>query len=382
MTNPYQVLEVNPNADDQTIKRQYRKLIKIYHPDNNINNPNKAKAEEKFKEIQSAYELIMRERSGDYTCSDYRDYADSSTSQSSTYTNGGTGGNYRGNSNSGTYYYRNTGSGSSGNRNNNSGNGNNNNGNNNTGNGSYGNRNGNTGNSGYYNGNNNTGNNGYYNANNTGNNGYHNGYNNTGNNGYYNGNSNTGYGNNGYYNGYGYNGGNGNYYGNPNGGGAGYGFRGGNNGNYYDTRTNYRTVNKDQNDDILHKIAEMLNRAEFQDALNVLDAMEYRSDVWFYYSAIANTGLGNNIRALNDAQTALQMNPNTPEYNELVNNITGNAMRYRDNSTLVNKSDSDKKKKIGKIVTFGSIIFCVGSTFTGGGCSECLFLGGGLFCCL
>ena len=42
------------------IKKAYRKLSRIYHPDANINNPNKAQAEEKFKEIQQAYQQIMK----------------------------------------------------------------------------------------------------------------------------------------------------------------------------------------------------------------------------------------------------------------------------------------------------------------------------------
>ena len=42
--------------------KAYRALSRKYHPDANINNPNKMQAEEKFKEVQQAYEQIMRER--------------------------------------------------------------------------------------------------------------------------------------------------------------------------------------------------------------------------------------------------------------------------------------------------------------------------------
>lgn len=62
MSNPYQVLGVSPGASDEEIKRAYKALSRKYHPDANINNPNKAQAEEKFKEIQQAYQQIMRER--------------------------------------------------------------------------------------------------------------------------------------------------------------------------------------------------------------------------------------------------------------------------------------------------------------------------------
>ena len=62
MKNPYTVLGVPENASEEEIKKAYRTLSRKYHPDANVNNPNKAEAEEKFKEIQQAYQQIMRER--------------------------------------------------------------------------------------------------------------------------------------------------------------------------------------------------------------------------------------------------------------------------------------------------------------------------------
>jgi molecular chaperone DnaJ len=64
MKNPYTVLGVPENASEEEIKKAYRALSRKYHPDANINNPNKAQAEERFKEIQQAYQQIMREREG------------------------------------------------------------------------------------------------------------------------------------------------------------------------------------------------------------------------------------------------------------------------------------------------------------------------------
>ena len=64
MNNPYDVLGVSENASDDEIKKAYRKLSRKYHPDANINNPNKSQAEEKFKEVQQAYQQIMDIRSG------------------------------------------------------------------------------------------------------------------------------------------------------------------------------------------------------------------------------------------------------------------------------------------------------------------------------
>lgn len=60
--NPYEVLGVSPSASDDEVKRAYRDLTRKYHPDANVNNPLADLAEEKFKEVQEAYDIIMKER--------------------------------------------------------------------------------------------------------------------------------------------------------------------------------------------------------------------------------------------------------------------------------------------------------------------------------
>ncbi|WP_027009616.1 molecular chaperone DnaJ [Conchiformibius kuhniae] len=51
----YETLGVARNANDDDIKKAYRKLAMKYHPDRN---PDNKEAEEKFKEIQKAYDIL------------------------------------------------------------------------------------------------------------------------------------------------------------------------------------------------------------------------------------------------------------------------------------------------------------------------------------
>nr|WP_299343497.1 TerB family tellurite resistance protein [Allomuricauda sp.] len=62
--NAYKILEIDKSATDDEVKKAYRNMAKKYHPDRVVteNEAIKKGAEEKFKEVQKAYETIQKER--------------------------------------------------------------------------------------------------------------------------------------------------------------------------------------------------------------------------------------------------------------------------------------------------------------------------------
>lgn len=60
----YKILEIDKSATNNEIKKAYRTMVKKYHPDKVITQDAAIKkgAEEKFKQVQSAYEQLQKER--------------------------------------------------------------------------------------------------------------------------------------------------------------------------------------------------------------------------------------------------------------------------------------------------------------------------------
>ncbi len=179
ITDPYKVLGVSTNASNDEIKKAYRDLSRKYHPDSYVDNPLSGLAEEKFKEVQEAYQQIMNERE--------RGYSSASSGQSYSYTNS------------------------------------------------------------------------------------------------------TGY----------------------------------NNSGDMVTVFNY------------------LNSGRYRDALNILSSINNRNAQWYYYSSVANVGMGNNYVGLDHARQAVAMEPGNAEYRAFLNRIQNSSMQYNTRGTGYGRSGGD-----------------------------------------
>ena len=68
----------------------------------------------------------------------------------------------------------------------------------------------------------------------------------------------------------------------------------------------------------------------YAEAMNVLEgiASADRAARWHYYAALASSGLGNNIRAQNEARTAVDMEPGNYEYQNLLDRLQNPGRAY------------------------------------------------------
>ena len=251
MPDPYKVLGVDPSAGDDDIKKAYRQLSRKYHPDANINNPNKDAAEEKFKEIQQAYQQIMHDRESGYRGS------------SSGYGPGS------------SYGYSGQGYGSSG-----------------------------YGQSG-------RGYDDYADSDDS----------------------------------WGYWGPFGSFFGGFYGGQQGYG-----RGQEY--------AGQDETTRYMQAAANYINARQYNEALNVLNSISDRTARWYYFSALANAGLGNTADALSHAKLAHAMEPDNYEYSSLIDRLQGGSAWYNDAGSTYGRGTVSCERAL---CTMCAINLCCGS---------------------
>jgi molecular chaperone DnaJ len=75
--------------------------------------------------------------------------------------------------------------------------------------------------------------------------------------------------------------------------------------------------------------AQYIRFGRYREALNTLNAMSERSARWYYLSALANNGIGNQVTALEHIRKAVSMEPDNYEYLNALNHIEHGGTAYR-----------------------------------------------------
>lgn len=70
----------------------------------------------------------------------------------------------------------------------------------------------------------------------------------------------------------------------------------------------------------------------YREALNALNSSTERNARWYYLSALANDGLGNQVTALEHIRRAVSMDPGNPEYLRVLDQIESGGARYREHT--------------------------------------------------
>ena len=84
----------------------------------------------------------------------------------------------------------------------------------------------------------------------------------------------------------------------------------------------------------LQAAANYIRSGHFREALNVLDGIANHSALWYFLSASANSGLGNNVTALEHAREAVRLDPQNMQYQMLLQRLEGGGSWYQTRQTM------------------------------------------------
>lgn len=107
-------------------------------------------------------------------------------------------------------------------------------------------------------------------------------------------------------------------------GGQSYGGYGDPFGSWYESRQEQQTGDNGQ-----RAAYNYILYGRYREALNALENSQERNARWYYLSAWANYGLGNQVTASEHIKKALEMEPNNQEYRRLQMQIEGGGTAYR-----------------------------------------------------
>ncbi len=98
----------------------------------------------------------------------------------------------------------------------------------------------------------------------------------------------------------------------------------------YDPFGGYQQTYQQSTADQYQKAAwQYIQYGRYREALNVLYSCEKKDARWYYLSALANDGLGNQVTALEYIRRAVSMDPENEEYLDVLNAIENGGAVYR-----------------------------------------------------
>lgn len=89
------------------------------------------------------------------------------------------------------------------------------------------------------------------------------------------------------------------------------------------------TSGDSESDIHLRAAVNYIQSGHYKEALNVLDGIRDRGALWYFYSASANSGMGNNVTALEHAKEAVRLDPDNMQYQMLLNRLSGTGGWYQ-----------------------------------------------------
>ena len=103
-------------------------------------------------------------------------------------------------------------------------------------------------------------------------------------------------------------------------------------------------------------VRQKLERKDFQGALGDLNRIGNRTARWYYYSAMAYSGMGNSAAALNNAQRAASMDPFNIEYRMYLEQLSGRGTQTQRPQTQNTGCAFDTAVKIFVIIIIVNIV--------------------------
>ena len=143
-------------------------------------------------------------------------------------------------------------------------------------------------------------------------------------------------------------------------------------GGYYDPFGGYRqqqSYSQSQNGDQYQQAAyNYIRFRRYREALNALENSSERNARWYYLSALANDGLGNQVTAMEHIRKAVSMDPDNLEYQQVLSQMEYGGSVYRQQAGSFRGFTMGGDPCTNLCLCYLFNIFCCG--------------GRGLFCCI